>query len=391
MGIKNLGKFLKEKSPRAYFRLPLKSLSGKRVAIDGNGLMYRQMSTSQKKIISKTNLIEGLPDRVLIQKEFLNSMFLFINSWLASGITPVFVFDGEASFAKSETRASRKHEREKLAETIRGLQAQLKGNILDQPINLVATLRKHLFNHVVVNSEDYEMVELLIKTIGIPFIKAASEAEHLCSVLAVEGVVAAVYSKDSDNLTYGCPLQIKGPSDESLYDEDGQKIDLLDCVRLDYILDDLEMSQDQFVDFCIMCGCDHNVNIPHIGPSKSFDLIKKYGTIDSLPSHFGKTPLTVDVLHHWVCRKEFQYFPSLELIKEYESFNINPEMVTSARPVLDNLGLSRYIGSLLRYYQIIGIPNQLPVENLDIKESTKYKMPIRPKLVLNIISSSSTS
>jgi len=36
----------------------------------------------------------------------------------------------------------------------------------------------------------------------------------------------------------------------------------------------------QFVDLCILCGCDYTKNIGNIGPTKAYQLIQKYGSIE---------------------------------------------------------------------------------------------------------------
>jgi flap endonuclease-1 len=35
------------------------------------------------------------------------------------------------------------------------------------------------------------------------------------------------------------------------------------------------MDQDQFIDFCILCGCDYTPKIPQIGPIKAYKMIKE--------------------------------------------------------------------------------------------------------------------
>lgn len=42
------------------------------------------------------------------------------------------------------------------------------------------------------------------------------------------------------------------------------------------------ITYDQFVDICILCGCDYTSRIKNIGPMKAYDYVKKYGNIDKL-------------------------------------------------------------------------------------------------------------
>jgi len=44
----------------------------------------------------------------------------------------------------------------------------------------------------------------------------------------------------------------------------------------------LGLTHDEFVDLCILMGCDYVPNIRGIGPKKAFELIKKHKTIDKI-------------------------------------------------------------------------------------------------------------
>ena len=45
---------------------------------------------------------------------------------------------------------------------------------------------------------------------------------------------------------------------------------------------DLEMTQDMFIDFCILSGCDYTDTISQIGPVTAFNLIKEHKNIDTI-------------------------------------------------------------------------------------------------------------
>ena len=42
------------------------------------------------------------------------------------------------------------------------------------------------------------------------------------------------------------------------------------------------MNQTEFIDLCILCGCDYTTNIPGIGPVTAFKLIEDYKNIESI-------------------------------------------------------------------------------------------------------------
>lgn len=44
------------------------------------------------------------------------------------------------------------------------------------------------------------------------------------------------------------------------------------------------MTQDQFIDFCILCGCDYTTKIKYIGPIKAYKMMKEEGSIEGVIS-----------------------------------------------------------------------------------------------------------
>ena len=42
------------------------------------------------------------------------------------------------------------------------------------------------------------------------------------------------------------------------------------------------MDMDQFIDLCILCGCDYTTNIQGVGPVKAYKYIKDLKTIENV-------------------------------------------------------------------------------------------------------------
>ena len=42
------------------------------------------------------------------------------------------------------------------------------------------------------------------------------------------------------------------------------------------------MNHDEFIDMCILCGCDYCPTIPKVGPVRAMKYIQKYKSIDNL-------------------------------------------------------------------------------------------------------------
>lgn len=48
------------------------------------------------------------------------------------------------------------------------------------------------------------------------------------------------------------------------------------------MIKDLGLTDDQFIDMCILCGCDYASKIEGIGPVKAYKYIKQYGSIENI-------------------------------------------------------------------------------------------------------------
>lgn len=55
------------------------------------------------------------------------------------------------------------------------------------------------------------------------------------------------------------------------------------------------MTKEQFIDLCILLGCDYCETIRGIGPKKAFELIKTYGDIESVLENIDQK-VGVDIL-----------------------------------------------------------------------------------------------
>lgn len=53
-------------------------------------------------------------------------------------------------------------------------------------------------------------------------------------------------------------------------------------IELNQVLEGFGMSQEEFIDLCILCGCDYTTNIPGIGPITAFKLVEDFKTIENI-------------------------------------------------------------------------------------------------------------
>jgi 5'-3' exonuclease len=137
----------------------------------------------------------------------------------------------------------------------------------------IEKMKRYIFS---ITPADYELTKILLTTMSIPWVVAPMEAETLCSDLCIKNKVDAVLSEDSDVFAYGNPVTIIYMN---IFDET--------CIIIKYtdILRSLELSNDSFLDFCIMCGSDYNMNIPKIGIERSYSYITQYKSIENFEKY----------------------------------------------------------------------------------------------------------
>merc|ERR1712048_1164453 len=104
---------------------------------------------------------------------------------------------------------------------------------------------------VKVTSEHNEQTKRLLRLMGIPVVEAPSEAEATCAALCRDGKVHAAATEDADCLTFGTKTLVR-----NLMAAESQKKTILE-VSLQVVLEQLNITMDQFIDFCILSGCDY--------------------------------------------------------------------------------------------------------------------------------------
>ncbi len=319
MGIKNLNSLIK---PYCHLR-DISQWKGTRIAIDASTWIYANVAVARSRAVKRSNLrtIDQL-DHLEIRQTWLTSLKYFLIQWLRQGITPIFVFDGAPPKAKAEERAKRRENRQKTKDEIQLLRTELsKQSPLDRDPQKVRRLKQLQSQVTGLDNDEIGTMKTVLKALGIPVLYATNEAEELCCLLCRANQVAAVYSTDTDNLARGCPVLITGRDRES---------QLFKTYYYPQILRGLEVSESQFLDICIMSGCDYNSNIPGIGVKKSYNLIKRHQTIDQLPPN-----LDITCLNYQECLNLFRTRTITEACATTDRIlDVNPDALQTARDIL---------------------------------------------------------
>ena len=78
------------------------------------------------------------------------------------------------------------------------------------------------------------------------------------------------------------------------------------------------MTMDEFIDLCIMCGCDYTKTIGGIGPVKAFKFIKENSTIEKVLIRLEEEADDPKKKQKYVVPADFKYNESRELFKNPE-------------------------------------------------------------------------
>lgn len=302
MGIVNLRQFLKKKYGAFEKIVPLTFFSNKTISIDANMYMcvYKAVCNNENQF-----------------KEAFINLFL---SLVEAKINVIIVFDGKSPVEKNEEKQRRITKKEncetRITESVIAIEEYEKSGTVSPllaqihkrvtPDATVSTIepqdlekikqhvekqRKHIFR---ITTEDFQIVKHLAYIFGFAAISAPGEAEMLCAHLIKNNLADAVLTKDTDVLACCVPIMIT-------------EINVLakkaTIITIDYILSSLELSEDQMLDFCILCGTDYNSNINKIGPVNALKLIQKHGNLETIEKI--ETKLDTRVLKYAVTRRLF--------------------------------------------------------------------------------------
>ncbi|KAK4406806.1 Flap endonuclease 1-A [Sesamum angolense] len=279
MGIKGLTKLLADNAPMAIKEQKLESYFGREIAIDAS------MSIYQFLVVVGRRGAEMLTNEAGEVTSHLLGMFTRTIRLMEAGIKPVYVFDGKPPDLKKQELAKRFSRR---ADATKDLNEALKGMVRDALgclMNKCMAIRHPSLEAFQVTEQHNEDCKKLLRLMGVPVIEAPCEAEAQCAALCRADKVFAVASEDMDSLTFGAPRFLRhlmGPS--------SKKIPVLEF-EVSKVLEELNLNMDQFIDLCILAGCDYCDSIRGIGGLTALKLIRQHGSIEHILENINKQRL----------------------------------------------------------------------------------------------------
>ena len=193
-----------------------------------------------------------------------------IVNFLSNRIIPIYVFDGVAPSEKSDVIKSRNNRKNRIEGKIQKLKLEVNIENNQKQIDIL-NKKIHSLNrsNIQITRTDINNLLDLIKYFGIPYIRARGEADALIGILYENNTIDVCLSEDMDILVFGCKKMIKFQK-KQIYEYD-----------LNFILNKLNITNDQYMNMCILFGCDYLKPLIKTSPIEIYNNIY-YSTVQSL-------------------------------------------------------------------------------------------------------------
>ncbi|KAH9387234.1 flap endonuclease-1, partial [Nematocida major] len=257
MGICKLTELLKEKAPKSVRNTQAEKCRGWRVAIDASMILYQSLVAIRHGIDSLTNK-EGETTA------HIYGIFYKTINILEKGIIPVYIFDGQAPELKENTLQERRDRKEKAEKDLEAAETE-------------EDREKYVKRAVRATKYHVESAQALLKAMGVPYETAPNEAEGYCAALNAAGYVDAVVSEDMDSLAFGGKMLLRNLLPSIMK----KNVPVME-ICLETALKQTELEHTEFVDLCILLGCDYCKRPKGVGPKKAYELIQKHRTIEKI-------------------------------------------------------------------------------------------------------------
>lgn len=309
MGIKGLTQLVKNNSPGSIEHKALYTMQGKRIAVDTSIFLYKSLMN----VRSKGDYLRNSEGKVV---SHIQGLYYKTNQLLTFGITPIYIFDGKPPEEKNDCLKERNKKVNECKEKMENTENPEEKKSLEK-----GTIR--------IKKEYIDDLKHMFSLMGVSYIHANGEAEAYASELCRLGFVDAVMTEDMDTLSYGCPQLFRTCIDKSI-----KRPDIVTVFNFQKILEDFKMNHDEFIDMCILCGCDYCPTIPKVGPVRAMKFIHKYKSIENLINSDEKINITEEFKN--------KYAASRGLFKVFDG-KIDLENLPISKTVYDSEAIYQYL------------------------------------------------
>lgn len=195
--------------------------------------------------------------------------------------------------------------------------SDLDRNFLSKQLQVSKELNKTIKRSISIEHQDIINIKKLFDILHIPYIVSAGEADDLISILYQYKIIDACQSDDMDMLPKGCGNLIQISSDG------------VTQFLLSDILADINLTHQQFVDLCILLGCDYYTNyLPKLKAIDLFNIFKDNPSLGQFVENYSQHDNTIKE-HLQAYIKTRQYFVPSDNTREI-TCNLN-EIVDSLK------------------------------------------------------------
>ena len=395
MGIEGLWNCLK-KYPYIFKLVPFRALCGYRIFVDCGSYFFRLRAGARENVIYRKNILVDGFEETDADEMWMKLIFDTLVIFLAHGIIPVYVFDGEASFLKRGEREKRVNEKAGIRAELMGILSNL-GITLDGtsikplsdtetksdlafarssngaengrgpgemagmgrevgrrvdpfsiPTETLKRVRELLTQLPSVPKESVDMVKMFLSSMGVPVIQAIGEAERVCAALCNAGY-GFCFTPDGDALAHHSRILLKSVSDHTV-EINGLMCKCFEMVEFRDVLTMLDTNEQRFTEACVLGGCDYNSTsrLDRVAFGTALDMIKKAGDIERLSMQRD-----ISCINHRACLNEFTQLPLIQLIAD-----IAPEGILESG-MIDIRPWSQETGDRMRMFRMDSYVSQI--------------------------------
>ena len=328
MGIKCLLKFINE-SPELIQEVDNSKYKFKRIAIDISILIYKIIISVRNSGADYTNQQGEVTSHIL-------GLFNKTIELLKLNIIPVYVFDGKPPNIKSKILENRKQIRKKALEKLEHATTE------EDKI-------KYLKRSSSISKEQWDQCKELLELMGIPYINAPEEADSQCAYLAKIGFVEGVLTEDMDILTFGSTKIIRNLT--------SHKVPTTEIV-LDNLLNHLDLNQEEFIDFCILLGCDYCNGISEYKPNIIYEYFSKNKSIEKTIKAMKNDNMHISNEIQYKDTKKYFLNPNITPILLNQLKMNEPKYDILLSKLVNNYGLIKFLikqklEKLKKYYEVL--------------------------------------
>jgi flap endonuclease-1 len=308
MGIKFLNKILRDNCDQSIWQLNISELRGKKIAVDVSIYLYKYESTDT----------------------LLENMYLMLATFRQYDIIPIFIFDGKPPPEKRELLQKRREDKTAAKNEWHKLQGQLE-NAAEEKNEIIATMDVLKKQFIYITHEKIEKVKDLIRAYGATYYDAPGEADELCAMLVMKKKAWACLSEDMDLFVYGCNRVLR------YFSLTNQSIVLYYTKG---ILENLNMTQKEFREICVLSGTDYNINA-NTSKNTGINSLTIYDTI-KLFRKYQEQKNTALSFYEWLQNAEKNadknYITDLDLLHKINNmFIISNELTKQSGPCAKQL------------------------------------------------------